>query len=48
MSESERILWRAQRIMANGKARSWSHALQLAAESIKREPTTTTRTGSSQ
>lgn len=39
MTEAERIISRARSLMANGKARSWSHAIALAADSVKK-PTT--------
>jgi len=43
MSEGERIISRACRLLQAGKARSWSHAIAIAAETVKRaEPTTTT------
>lgn len=33
MEHGQRVISRALRLMAAGKARSWSHALALAAES---------------
>ena len=45
LSEGQRVLSRARSLMENGKARSWSHAIALAADTLKRtEPTTTTTT----
>jgi len=38
MSDAQRILSRARSLLANGKARGWSHAIALAAETLKRAP----------
>ena len=37
LTDEERVLLRAQSLMANGKARSWSHAIDLAAQTLKRD-----------
>ncbi len=37
LTDEERVLLRAQSLMANGKARSWSHAIAVAADTLKRE-----------
>jgi len=34
----ERVINRARSLMSNGKARSWSHAIQVAAESLEEAP----------
>lgn len=43
MPEGQRVINRARALMENGKARSWSHAIDLAAQTLKRETTTTKR-----
>lgn len=43
MTDAERALWRAQRIMEN-KGRGWSKALAQAQDSLLRPTTTTTTT----
>ena len=37
LTDEERVLLRAQSLMANGKARSWSHAIDIAAQTLKRD-----------
>lgn len=37
LTDGERVLLRAQSLMANGKARSWSHAIDIAAQTLKRD-----------
>lgn len=39
MSDSQRIISRARTLMALGKARSWSHAIGIAADTVTRSDT---------
>jgi hypothetical protein len=36
MTEAQRIISRARTLMALGKAKSWSHAIAIAADSVKK------------
>lgn len=38
LTTGQRVISRALALMQNGKARSWSHAIQLAAESLEATP----------
>ena len=37
LTDEERVIRRAMALMANGKARGWSHAIAVAADTLKRE-----------
>lgn len=37
LTDEERVIRRAMALMANGKARGWSHAIDLAAQTLKRD-----------
>lgn len=38
MTEAERVLSRAQTLMAMGKAKSWSRAIAVAADTVRAAP----------
>ena len=37
LTDEERVIRRTMALMANGKARGWSHAIDLAAQTLKRD-----------
>lgn len=37
LTDGDRVIRRAMALMENGKARSWSHAIAIAAETLPRE-----------
>lgn len=43
LTEAERVINRTRALMENGKARGWSHAMDKAAETVKREDDTEAR-----